>query len=307
MIIVTGSMRSGTSTWMRALGAAGLPTLGVDFPAHWGTTALREANPEGFVESAFRAGIHFGTNPHPVTGRYVPPGLTRRHAVKVFPSGFVRTHRAFVDRVLVAIRPWREVARSRARLAVLDHRAAQERRGRAAEGPPPPPPVPPEMVWFHENLLLLYDLDMRRFPARWVSLAAARERPEEVVGSALDWLGAPDPAGGAAVFSARGRRRTGIEAEPVPSTLTREDASVFDELHDRAREGTLDDPGFRARAKETRRRLAPELARAAADRRRDRGAGMRASTPGEASTPERERRPRDGSAPGPGGNGGASG
>src|SRR5688572_15197157 len=118
MIIVTGTQRSGTSMWMQALIAAGLPAIGDRFPAGWGDR-LKAANPNGFFESELLAGINFQTNPHPLTGAYLRPEATRRHAVKVFVPGLVRTDVAFIDRCIATVRAWPAYVVSARRLRAM--------------------------------------------------------------------------------------------------------------------------------------------------------------------------------------------
>ena len=119
MIVVTGTMRSGTSMWMQAMQAGGLQTVGAAFPEPWGER-LREANPRGFYESKLLSGIYFGTNPDPATGAYLHPARSRRLVAKVFVPGLIRTDIAFLDRVLATVRPWREYAASIARMKAMD-------------------------------------------------------------------------------------------------------------------------------------------------------------------------------------------
>lgn len=188
MIVVTGCKRSGTSMWMQILEAAGFPPIGHAFPRDWGETSLREANPAGFYESLFRNGIHHGTNPIPGTPHYVPSAGTERHAVKIFAPGFVRTHRAFVGRVVVTMRPWRAYVRSRERLLALDE-AARHERGRAERPKPARRPIDPALEWWMENVMVLRDVLMRRFEARWVAYEALLADPPRHLAPVLEWLG----------------------------------------------------------------------------------------------------------------------
>ncbi|MCA9638710.1 MAG: hypothetical protein KC420_21925, partial [Myxococcales bacterium] len=119
MILVTGSKRSGTSMWMQILAAAGLPVIGERFPASW-EALIGDQNPDGFYESQLSAGIYHRTNPHPLTGAYLFPEQTRRHAVKVFVPGLVRTDLAFIGPVIGTMRSWREYGPSLARLHALE-------------------------------------------------------------------------------------------------------------------------------------------------------------------------------------------
>ncbi len=69
MIVVTGTKRSGTSMWMQILVNGGFPYIGEAFPRDWGSK-IRDANPEGFYESALAGGVWWRTNPSPRTGAW---------------------------------------------------------------------------------------------------------------------------------------------------------------------------------------------------------------------------------------------
>ena len=133
MIVVSGTKRSGTSMWMQALEAGGFLVLGTRFMKNWEAT-IKDANPHGFYESVLRRGIYFATNPHPETGIYLPPRDTRRVAVKVFPPGLARTDMAFLDHVIVTMRPWREYVTSLQRLYAMEDAARARRREERAPG-----------------------------------------------------------------------------------------------------------------------------------------------------------------------------
>ena len=87
-------------------------------------------------------------------------------SVKIFASGFVRTHRAFVDQVIVTQRPWRQYVASRDRLMALDHAAQEQRMGAELHAWKR---FPAYLEWWMDNFTLYQDLRLRRFPARWVS------------------------------------------------------------------------------------------------------------------------------------------
>jgi len=252
MVVVTGSMRSGTSAWMQILRAAGLPVIGEAFPEPFGQT-FRAANPRGFYESELVAGVYFATNPHPVTGDWLAPAATRRHAVKVFPQGVVRTDFAFLDRVLVTLRPWRDVAASRSVMATL--------------GPiGPSADVDPALLWWVDAYGVLRDVAIRGYAAHFVAYDRLIQDPEREIAAALAWIGEGDGAAAVRVVDPALRRSTAAEA-PI-SDLPRPILDVFDELVAHvAAEAPLSE-AFVRKLNETDAAVQPQLERAREAQRR---------------------------------------
>lgn len=191
MIIVTGTKRSGTSMWMKLLIEAGFPSIGSAFPRNWGNT-IREANPGGFYESDLRDGVYHATNPHPRTGHYLFPEATRSHALKVFVPGLIRTDRAYIDKVVATIRPWREYVRSLDRLYTMEREAMDAQRSDDALRIPPPAHLPAALEWWTHNFSLISDVVTRRYPMFMVAYDAVIESPEKVLGEVFRWLGDGD-------------------------------------------------------------------------------------------------------------------
>ncbi|MEZ4380601.1 MAG: hypothetical protein R3A79_04605 [Nannocystaceae bacterium] len=213
MIIVTGTKRSGTSMWMHVLVAAGLPYIGERFPAGWGEL-LRDANPDGFFESELMIGVNFQTNPHPMTGAYLPPEQTRAHAVKIFIPGLVRTDVAFIDRCVATVRGWRDYVASVRRVGI--------------DGAV----LPPALEWWCMNFSLIRDLAIRGYPAHVLSYDSFLRDPERVAADVLAWIGRGDPAQAARVVRPE-RAREPIR-EPDAALADGLDAAhlaVFDELY----------------------------------------------------------------------------
>ncbi|HEY4119018.1 MAG TPA: hypothetical protein VGM56_14230 [Byssovorax sp.] len=184
MILVTGTKRSGTSTWMQILVGAGFVPFGDAFPRAWGDTALRKANVDGFYESTLRSGVYYATNPNPANGAYLFPEQVERHAVKVFIPGLVRTDRAYIGRVVATMREWREYEASVARLYALE--------SEGAKGAPPRPHIAPALEWWWENFMLLRDVRTRRYAIHVQTYASLLADPERVVRETMKWLGHGD-------------------------------------------------------------------------------------------------------------------
>ncbi len=250
MIIVTGTKRSGTSMWMQILTAAGLPAFGEAFPRNWDRT-IKDANPDGFYESILRQGIYYRTNPHPETGAFFHPSQVRRHVVKVFIPGLVRTDLAYVGKVVATMRHWREYQRSLERLYAME----DEKRGTA----PAPERMPPWLEWWDENFALVRDILIRRHTIHVQSYDGLLADPAGVVAKVLAWLGEPGLDVDTAIAAVHPGNRTqlasrgGPEVEGVPAPV----AAVFDELYESIHERQGLPRTLMDRLNATNRELAP--------------------------------------------------
>jgi hypothetical protein len=246
VIVVTGTMRSGTSMWMQVLHEAGLPVIGEAFPRPWGE-ALRSANPRGFYECQLTAGIYHATNPHPQTGAYLFPEATRRHVVKVFVPGLVRSDVAFLDAVVATVRHWRAVAASIEQMRTL-----------AGPGSPGHVPVdiPAPLLWWAETFALVRDIATRRYAAHVVTYERVVADPGQEVRVVLDWLGLPQVEAQRAVDPALCRSR---QAEVDTTGLRASHLEVFDELHAKLDEGAPLAPAFVQRLNQVDAELRPWL------------------------------------------------
>lgn len=257
MLIVTGTKRSGTSMWMSALGAAGFEPIGKAFPGSWGKT-IREANSGGFFESLLRHGVHHGTNPNPETGRYIHHADTKGMAVKIFAGGFVRTHRAFIDHVVMSVRPWREYVRSLTRLYAMEHAAAEERLG----GTLTPRVLPrPELEWWFDNFTLLEDLERRQFQSRVVTYDNALSDPSRYVGDVVRQMGGDVDA---AIDTIEPKRRTQTstpsdESSPAVFELSSKATETFDELYGALSECETLPPSLWRQMRKTQQEIAPQF------------------------------------------------
>ncbi len=250
MILVSGTKRSGTSMWMGALHAAGVPVIGETWPRDWGDRALRDANPDGFYESSLREGVNFLSNPDPASGTFLHPSQVQGHAVKVFLSGLARTDLAYIDRALVSMRPWGEYVASMQRLRALER---QDREVPGAERRP----LVHALEWWVENYLGLRDILMRGYPCHVVSYRTVLEHPERVMSEVFGWLGVAGDAKAAAEV---------VRGPTVPAATAGPDAleglpahcgGVFDELHERVYGGSGLDDAFIAQMNELHQQLLP--------------------------------------------------
>ena len=215
MIVVAGTKRSGTSLWMQILSEAGFRYIGDRFPRNW-EQKLKDANPNGFYESAFRQGVNFQTNPHPRTGRYLRPEQSTKLLVKVFPAGVSRSDIAFLDRVVVTIRPWRSVVRS---LRSMQQLEAEVWNWSALEAPVSFPI--PEVEWVVENFLLIRDLRLRAYPHVVHSHAHLMRQPARTIRTVLEFVEGPvarTPQLAQLIDSGLNRQSRPVE-EPAPTVF----------------------------------------------------------------------------------------
>lgn len=246
MLLVSGTMRSGTSMWMQILIAAGFPAIGEAFPEPWGAP-LRSANPRGFFESQLVSGIYYATNPHPETGAYLFPEQTRRHVCKVFIPGLVRTDVAFVDRVIATVRDWRQYCRS---LQAMHALAGLDRERSLFDVP-----LDPAIRWWMENFALVRDIATRRYAAHVTTYERLLADPDGEIGAVLEWIGEGDREAAASAVD----RTITPEAAPTPDGISPRHARVFDELYHHLHTGEDLSPAFVSLLNQTDVELRPRL------------------------------------------------
>ena len=238
MIVVTGTKRSGTSMWMQTLQAAGLDVLGQAFPRVW-EESIKGANPRGFFESRLRNGIYYRNNPDPKTGAFLRPGATKKHAVKVFIPGLVRSDMAYLHRVIGSVRPWRAYSWSLRRLYEMEDewlagrgddpetgesRLERARKQRAA--------VPPAVEWWFENYDLIRDVATRRYSFHIVSYDRMVTDPGSVLDQVIPWIGVGDRDAALAAIEPSLRTQTPQAADPPETNeLPAEAVRVFDDFY----------------------------------------------------------------------------
>lgn len=262
MIVVSGTKRSGTSMWMQVLRQAGLASLGEAFPRGW-DRRIAAANPRGFFESDYRTGIYYRTNPHPESGHYLEASATRQVAVKIFAHGVVRTERAYLDRLIICVRPWRDYTASLLRLRALEAEGSRDPDAKRAREPQLPPPL----AWWEEHLALMRDVFARGLDARWVSYDAVLASPMTAVPPVIAWLGAGDAAAAAAAVEPSLRTQGGQMQQDYGLAPAR--VAALDALESRLLSGQAPDADFAAAAWATAASARPEIAALrAADARR---------------------------------------
>ena len=250
MFIISGTKRSGTSMWMQAMRAAGLPIFGEAFPRNWEST-LKDANPDGFYESILRQGIYWRTNPHPRTGKYILPEDVEGYAVKVFVPGVIRTERAYITKLVANVRPWREYEASILRLYAME----DEQRQKKTPDAPAPYRFPPAYEWWMENFALVRDISLRRYAARLLSYDRVLRDPQREVATTLRWLG----AGGIdkAIAAVKPENRTLVQ--PASSSVPDDLAHLFDELYDAIDNERSIDATLLGQLNATNKRLLPTI------------------------------------------------
>ena len=235
MLIVTGTKRSGTSLWMQILIEAGFPYIGTPYMADWENT-IKAANPNGFFESPLRKGIFYATNPDPKTGVYLKPGEFRRHAVKVFIPGLIRTDLAYIDRVVATIRPWREYVHSIRRLHSIedDHFAGISSNNDDSITPLlraqfKRTPIHPVLEWWSENFSLIHNYAVRGYAFNLVSYSKLLESPEEIIPPVIRWAGGENVDAAVAVVNPKMRTQAHPEVSDID--LPADIVDTFDEFH----------------------------------------------------------------------------
>lgn len=243
--------------WMQILAAAGLPVVGEPFPGNWQRT-LRAANPHGFYESLLRHGIYYRTNPHPATGEHVRPADLEGRVVKVFLPGLLRTDAAYLDRVLVTVRPWREYEASLHRLQALDDQLLPDDQARAHAARCR---MPPALEWWDDHVAFLRDLSLRGYACHVQSYDGVLDDPRGVVSRILAWLDV-DADVEAAVAAVHPHARTQRAGAPTPAdSVAPELAAVFDAFYAAVHAGEPLDAALIARINSAHLALRPVLAR----------------------------------------------
>lgn len=238
MIIVTGTKRSGTSMWMQMLEAAGYPWIGAPYMGSW-EKSIKDANPKGFYESKLRTGIFFATNPDPKTGDFLHPAQTRKHAIKVFIPGLIRTDYAYIDRVIITMRPWREYQSSLARLFQLEdayhENLPDEEREKAQKiVKRQRQRIPPEVEWWFDHYELIRDLATRRYPVHLTTYHRVLNDPEPELAQVLEWLGGGNVAKAVEVVDQALNTQKIEPTQDIPNELDPELIAIMDDLYDRA-------------------------------------------------------------------------
>jgi hypothetical protein len=263
--------------WMQLLKAAGFPPIGNAFPRNWEKT-IKDANPAGFYESELRKGIYYATNPDPKTGTYLFPQDTRRHAVKVFIPGLIKTDRAFIGKVIATVRPWRPYVRSVNRLYEMEREAKKSKLEKAKHDLPDPVFMPPLIEWWVENFSLFSDIVTRRYPFYMVAYDSVLEDPDATLRDVFRWLGDGDVE--AAIEQVAPALRTQNDtsedsASDEESDIEPEVVEVFDALYEVVRNQEPLQQAFVNRLNEANQTLSErietavrEIARAQLERKR---------------------------------------
>jgi len=240
--------------WMQVLAAAGLPIVGERFPLDW-ETALGAVNRGGFYESTLRDGINYTSNPDPRSGVYLHPAETRCHVVKLFAEGLMRSDLSFLDRVLVTVRPWREVAASFDRLIAIENVA------RGVDDDARPPRLPGALAWWGANFDVVRDVVLRRYAIHIQSYRTVLDDPARVVPKVLAWIAeaSPEPLEldvDAAIAAVDAEQRTFV-APTGASDIEPDVAAVFDAYEQAIADEVALDTALLERMNAVHERLAP--------------------------------------------------
>jgi hypothetical protein len=243
LIIVTGTKRSGTSMWMQILIAAGFPSLGKAFPGIW-EKSIKDANPEGFFESKFRQGLYYATNPDPETGEFIPPAQLKRHVVKIFVPGLIRTDVAYLGPAISTMRSWREYCSSLTRLYSMEDSFLADARRRGEVPPRRSFPsehveaivragkLPPALEWWFENYDFVRDAATRRYPFHMTTYDRLLRDPGDEISRVIKWLGDGQLAPALNAVRPDLRTQKDAPAQSPADELVADVAEVFDELYD---------------------------------------------------------------------------
>lgn len=250
--------------WMQLLKAGGFSVIGEPFPMKWREN-LVSANPRGFYESTLRHGIYYRTNPNPETGRYLFPEGVRKHAVKVFVPGLVRTDMAFIGHVIATIRPWREYVASMRRLQAIETAANQARNPDYV----PALYVQPALEWWSEMFALICDVSTRKYAVHVQSYGGLLADPKGVLTRVFSWLGHGDVERAIAAVDPKLRTQDGAKIAEQ-DMLSAEVAEVCDELYAHLAAGESLPRAFLGRVNEVNAQLRPAIRTNYEDVRRDR-------------------------------------
>ena len=255
--------------WMQILQAGGLEVIGDAFPSHW-EESIKQANTRGFFESKLRKGIFYLTNPDPKTGAFFPPAQTRRHAVKVFIPGLVRSDLAFLDRVLVSMRHWREYGPSLDRLYAMEDAYLGAKQAEEPEDPrwrTQRTRLPSAIEWWFDNYELVRDASTRRYPVHMVTYDHLLRDPDQVLGTVLPWVGAANREAARAAIAPSARTQT--ERIGGDDGVDSASAAVFDELFGLCDSGKPLPAAFLHEMNATQERLVAQYRPEAANERDD--------------------------------------
>ena len=276
MIIVTGTKRSGTSMWMQILVNGGFPYIGEAFPKDWGTI-IKDANPEGFYESALAGGVWWRTNPSPRTGAWLHPKAVENYAVKVFIRGLARTDYAFITRVVATMREWRQYEASLRRLFSIQ----AKNRGKEFEEKKVAP-LPPGFDWWLENYELVRDIATRRYAVHVLSYGSLLENHEETISKVFDWIGSGDKKKAIEVI----KPSLNTQRKKEGAKFKSEFEEVFDELYHRVHTSQPLEQSFIDKMNETHNKIIATIQEVAPGYLRTRERMDAMDPPDEQETPD---------------------
>lgn len=161
MIIVTGAKRSGTSMMMQMAEEAGFHCQGEKYPKAWADRGakVQDYNPDGFYEVL--GIVDNGANN---LNMMHPPKSVEHDFIKIFSSGLPRTDGAYLEKVVLCIRDWRDQVRSWKALKAANTLLKPKKEVKVSDINEHKNKYPDGYEWFYDYYQIVKDLVKRRYP-----------------------------------------------------------------------------------------------------------------------------------------------
>lgn len=174
MIIVSGLRRTGTSLMMNILKEAGFDAYAALFSHETWESKLKELNPNGFFESAFRDS---GVNPIQME---FSPKEVEYTAIKVFASAIPRCDGEYITKQIIMLRDFSEVYKSQERMKELDEKKELDSKEDIFE---------PGETYLLDYYCVLRDIVKRNKPTLFIDYYDVMQKKDEVLGTLRRFIG----------------------------------------------------------------------------------------------------------------------